>query len=279
VNAKWLLRPKANPYAELRLFCIPYAGGAAAIYRKWCEIVPRHIEVSLVEPPGRGTRMAETPFRRLPPLVRALADAIEPELDRPFALFGHSLGGLVAFELARLLRRRGRPEPRRLFVSATPAPGTPRRGRLVHGAGDEEVKDRLRSLNGTPRELLEDDEFMKIMIPIVRADFSVLETHEHREEPPLELPISVFGGVLDHEVGLSALNGWVAQSAMPPRLRMLEGDHFFLHGAAEEIVAAIVEDLREHGTAAGARRAPAPRRPFFATPGEPSGGVRPERGT
>jgi surfactin synthase thioesterase subunit len=225
--------------------------------------------------------MMEAPFRRLPPLVRALADAIEPELDRPFALFGHSLGGLVAFELARLLRRRGSPAPRRLFISATPAPGTPRSAPLVHGAADEEVKSRLRALNGTPKELLEDDELMQIMIPIVRADFSVLETHEHREEPPLELPISVFGGVLDREVGLSALRGWVAQSTMPPRLRILEGDHFFLHGAAEDIVAAIVEDLwvQEHGTPAGARRAPAPPGPFFATPGGLGSAARPERGT
>jgi surfactin synthase thioesterase subunit len=265
VKGQWLIRPRPNPQAELRLFCVPYAGGAAGVYRRWHELFPREVEVCAVELPGRSTRASELPFVRLAPLVSALADAIEPERDRPFALFGHSLGGLIAFELARLFRRRGGRQPRHLFISATPAPGRPRSRPPVHTASDAEVKRHLHALNGTPRELLEDDEFMEMIIPIVRADFAVLETHEHRDEPPLEVPLSIFGGVHDREVNLTALNGWVRQSTAFPQLRMLQGDHFFLHGAAEEIVAAVVDDLRI-GAAARARSAQARSAPGFAAP-------------
>lgn len=264
----WLLRPRADPAPELRLFCIPYAGGASSIYRRWSELVPSRVEVCTVELPGRGSRMGEAPFLRLTPLVRALAQAVEPLLDRPFALFGHSMGGLIAFELTRWLRRRGGPAPLRLFVSATSAPGTPPSLPLIHLASDADVKSKMRSLNGTPQELLDNDELMQLMIPILRADFSVLETHEHREEPPLDVPISVFGGARDRAVRPSALDGWRDQSAVETRLRLLPGDHFFIHGAAVEIVADILKDLGlEHRPGRATPAAHLPRWPGAAPAG------------
>ncbi|MGH1555837.1 thioesterase II family protein [Streptomyces sp. L7] len=143
--------PQDRPAAAIRLVCLPYAGGSAAVYRTWNQLVPSDVAVCPVELPGRGMRIGEQPFSRLAPLVRALADAMEPLFDRPFALFGHSLGGLVAFELARLLRRRGWPVPCHLFVSASAAPAR-RREPVLHNASDAEVKARLLAFNGTPRE-------------------------------------------------------------------------------------------------------------------------------
>ncbi len=240
---RWFCASRPRPAAAIRLVCLPYAGGAASVYRQWEHLAPPHVEVCPVELPGRGTRMGETPFRRLPPLIRALADALEPLLDRPCAFFGHSMGGLVAFELARLLRRRGWPEPCHLFVSASPAP--PRRHEpAMHDAPDAEVKARLRTLSGTPREILEDDELMKLVLPVIRADFSVLETYEYFEEPPLSVPITVFGGLHDRAVRRADLEGWRAHST-DSRLWMLPGDHFFIHDLAPGLVNLVAEHFTQ----------------------------------
>jgi len=240
---RWFVRHAAAPGAAIRLFCLPYAGGAASVYRTWGQIAPRQVDVCAVELPGRGSRIAEPPFVRLMPLVRALGDAITPLLDRPFALFGHSMGGLVAFELARLLRRRSLPAPRHLFVSATPSPGTPPALPLLHSGTDAEVKDRLYQLNGTAQELLDNDELMQLMLPVLRADFAALETHEHRSEPPLAVPLSVFGGAFDRTVRPPELDGWRLHSTQPGRVQLWPGDHFYLHALTPELVAAIVKDL------------------------------------
>jgi len=228
----WARRPR--PAAAIRLVCLPYAGGGASEYRGWDHLAPHHVEVCPVELPGHGIRMGEAPFIRLQPLVGALADALEPLLDRPCAFFGHSMGGLVAFELARLLRRRGWPEPCHLFISAAPAP-TRCHEPAMHDVPDAEMRARLKTLNGTPRAILEDDELMTLALPVIRADFSVLETYEYYEEPPLDVPITVFGGLHDSAVPPSDLEGWRAHSTHSS-LRLLPGDHFFIHELAPELV-------------------------------------------
>lgn len=243
MDSQWLSRPQANPDAELRLVCVPYAGGAASVYRPWCRAVPNTVEVCAVELPGRGSRMQEAAFTSLTPLVRELTVAVEPILDRPFALFGHSMGGLIAFELARSLRRRGWPMPRHLFVSAVAAPGTPPRRMLLHQATDPEIVSRLRALNGTPRELLDNNDLMALMVPVIRADFSVLETYAYQPEPPLETPITVFGGAFDPIVKPPTLTGWRDHSSAGVRFRFFPGDHFFLRTAVDEIVSTVTEDL------------------------------------
>jgi surfactin synthase thioesterase subunit len=187
--------------------------------------------------------MSELPFTRLAPLVRALVNALDALLDRPFAIFGHSMGGLVAFELARALRARGKPQPAHLFISATGAPGAPSTLPLLATARDADVKKELRALNGTPRELLDNDELMALMLPVVRADFSVLETYEYREEPPLAVPITVFGGASDRVVPPSALSGWRRQSMKGSRLHLFPGDHFFLNSIPTDVVGAIARAL------------------------------------
>lgn len=243
MTEQWFRVPHARSAAATRLVCLPYAGGSAAVYRTWDQLVPGDVEVCPVELPGRGMRFGEQPFTRLPPLVRALADAMEPLLDRPFALFGHSFGGLVAFELARLLRRRGWPVPCHLFVSATGAPARGRRREpVLHTAPDAELKARLHEFNGTPPEILANDELMELVLPVLRADFAALETYEYHEEPPLDVPITVFGGIHDRTVRPSELEGWRGQSTSS-RLRLLPGDHFFINEMAYEVVRLVVAHL------------------------------------
>ncbi|MFD0313334.1 thioesterase II family protein [Streptomyces flavalbus] len=243
MNDPWFGPWRPREDAAYRLFCLPYAGGAAAAYRQWHALAPAHIQVCPLELPGRGGRIADPPISRLRPLVDALAGAVGPFLDRPFAVFGHSMGGLLAFELTRALVRRGQPLPAHLFVSGRSAPDAPDDGRRLHDAPDAEVLDHLRQLGGTPRSLLDDAELMELVLPTVRADFSVLESYEYRDEPPLPVPLTVFGGDADALVSPARLHGWRRQSSAGSQLRMLPGGHFFLHTTAPTIMDTIARAL------------------------------------
>ncbi|AKH87110.1 gramicidin dehydrogenase [Streptomyces sp. CNQ-509] len=236
----WFGRNEPGQEAAVRLFCLPYAGGSAAAYRDWHDLAPPGIQVCPLELPGRGGRILEPPMTRLPQLAGALADALSPHLDRPFAVFGHSMGGLLAFELTRTLRRRRRPLPAHLFVSATAAPDVPRTRPPVHQASDADVVGELRTLGGTPRELLEDEELMRLMLPTIRADFSVLENYRYGPEPPLPVPLTVLGGADDPLVPVPDLEGWRRQTDGDAGLRLLQGGHFFLH-PADGVMAVIAE--------------------------------------
>ncbi|MGW7302667.1 thioesterase II family protein [Streptomyces sp. NPDC054829] len=239
MNNPWFGRWTPREQVSFRLFCLPYAGGAAAAYREWHALAPPHIQVCPLELPGRGSRFSEPPVSRLRPLVDGLAGAVEPYLGRPYAIFGHSMGGLLAFELTRTLRRRGRPLPAHLFVSGRSAPDAPQEFPPLEGAPDERVRERLRELGGTPQEVLDDPELMDLVLPVLRADFSVLESYEYQEEPPLPVPLTVLGGTADTLVTPARLPGWRRQTSAGSRLRMLTGGHFFLHTTAPAIMSEI----------------------------------------
>lgn len=227
----WLPAPfKPNPRARARLICFPYAGGGAHIYRAWPESLPATVEVCAVQLPGRGARLMEEPFTQMPLLVQAIAEALLPYLDKPFAFFGHSMGALVGFELARDLRRRNRPGPSRLFVSGCFAPDIPDPYPL-HNLPDSELLEGLRRLNGMPQEALENAELMRLMLPTLRADCTVTETYHYADEPPLDCPVSAFGGLQDHLASRDQLEAWRQQTTASFSLRMFPGDHFFLHTA------------------------------------------------
>jgi medium-chain acyl-[acyl-carrier-protein] hydrolase len=186
----------------------------------------------------------ETPFARLSPLVEALAQALVPLLDKPFAFFGHSLGALVGFELARQLRRQPGVQPARLFVSAGRAPQIPPRGQPIHALPEEEFMAELRRLNGTPGKVLEHAELMQSMLPILRADFAVYETYVYATEPPLDCFISGFGGLQDQRVSRGDLEAWRGQTSVSFSLRMFHGNHFFLSATQPLLLQALSQELR-----------------------------------
>ena len=225
---RWIPFRKPDPQTRLRLICLPYAGAGALIFRKWSDALPPDIEVCPIQLPGRGTRLTEPPFTMLSCLVEALARVLDPLLDKPFAFFGHSLGALIAFELARQIRRHHGVHPVRLFASAGRAPQIPHRTPPIHNLANKEFLAELRRLNGTPRELLDHEELMEVMLPILRADFALYETYLYSNEPPLNCPISAFGGVQDRRVSASDLEAWRSQTSASFSLRMFPGDHFFL---------------------------------------------------
>src|SRR6185437_8848497 len=181
----WFTSKRPNARARLRLFCFPYAGGGPAIYRLWPQNLPTDVEICVAQLPGRGTRMREQPFTNLDALVQAATEAIKPLLDKPFALFGHSMGAMISFELARRLREQGQPQPSYLFISGRRAPQLPNDDPLSYNLPDTELRQELLRLNGTPKEVLEHPELMELMLPLLRADFSVVETYEYRPGVPL----------------------------------------------------------------------------------------------
>jgi medium-chain acyl-[acyl-carrier-protein] hydrolase len=240
----WIVGRKPNPQARLRLFCFPYAGGAASVFRNWSDGLPTDIEVCPVQFPGRGTRLLEPPFSQLKLLVEALTEALHPLLDKPFALFGHSLGSLVSFELARQLRTNHQTRPVRLFVSAGFAPQIPHRSLPIHDLPEKAFSAELLRLNGTPEELLRHKELMEIVLPSLRADFALYENYRYLSEPPLNCPISTFGGLSDERVKQGDLEGWREQTSVSFSIRMFPGDHFFLNAAQPLLLRALSHELR-----------------------------------
>lgn len=231
-----IFRRWINHDAKVRLFCFPYAGGSSAIFYRWSEYVSPAVEVCAVQLPGREGRLTMSPYTLMRPLVQAIGNAILPFLDKPYVLFGHSLGGLIAFELARYLHDLGVPRPLSLFVSAAEAPhvsGVPDR---LHTLPDDELIGQLSRLQGTPQEILQHPEVMQLLLPTIRADLQVFETYIYRAGPPLPCPIAVFGGFEDERVAQSRLESWRHHTTTVFSLTMLPGGHFFIHSACHALV-------------------------------------------
>ena len=242
----WIAYRRARPAARLRLFCFPYAGGGASVYRGWGEELPEAIEVCPVQPPGREGRIRQPPHRDLDSLVEALDQGLAEELDeRPYAFFGHSLGALAAYELARRRRAAGRSGPVHLLVSAHSAPSLPDEDEPIHDLPPDRFQARLRELNGTPAEVLEHPELMNLIEPLLRADFQVNETYRHRPGEPLDCPVTAFGGFRDGEVPKARLEPWSEVSRGRFRLHMVPGDHFFLSGTGRPHLLRMVKDALE----------------------------------
>lgn len=234
---------RAGPRTRLRLFCLPYAGGGAGIYRGWGALLPPEIQLCAVHLPGRGNRFGEAPVARSEALVETLAADLAPYFDLPFAFFGHSMGALLGFELIRHLRDAGMPLPEHLCVSGRRAPQLPREKRNLHDLPEDEFMEELRSLDGTPEEILQHPELMELFAPILRADFQLCETYAFVPGAPLDTPISAFGGLEDPDVSRDDLLAWKEQTRGSFRLRMFPGGHFFLHAARQGLVHAVAEDL------------------------------------
>ena len=243
-TSSWFLRYRPVRQPRLRLFCYSYAGGSAGIFRNWTQFLDPSIELCACQFPGREQRFGERPLSDFPLLMASLLNALRPLLDLPYACFGHSLGALVMFEVTQQARRAELPLPVALFPSGCRAPHLPDPDPPIHALPDEAFFAELAHLNGTPREVLEHAELMQLMLPMLRADFTLAETYTYQAQPPLSCPISVFGGREDHEVQLSSLSAWRQHTTGPFQIRLFEGDHFFLHEASSSIVEAMNDDLR-----------------------------------
>lgn len=242
-TARWVVMRSSETVAPTRLFCFPHAGAGPSAYREWETELAGTLQVCRVQLPGREERVREPAFTNVLRLTEVLADALEPWFDRPFAFFGHSMGALIAFELTRELRRRRSVLPRHLFVSGRAAPHLPSRTPSIHHLGDAEFRRELRLLNGTPEQVLQDDELMEFLLPSLRADFSVCETYEHVDDEPLALPITAFGGESDPRATAEEIRAWSEHTDARAGIRMFPGDHFYLQSMRPAVISAIVAEL------------------------------------
>lgn len=240
---RWLLALRGAGPLRHRLFCFPYAGAGATVYRRLARLVPPGLEICAVQLPGREERLTETAFVRLDAIVSALVREIQPLTAAPFAFFGHSMGALIAFELARELRRQGLAMPQHLFVSGRRPPHLPGRSRPLHALPSAELRRELRELQGMPAEVLDNVELMALVEPILRADFEVCETYAYAAGEPLDVPLSVFGGTSDPEAPADELEGWRRHSARFAGVRLLPGHHFYLHDEWDALMRAMRDAL------------------------------------
>lgn len=230
----WLAHLTPRPDAQVRLFCIGAAGSGASVWRHLATYTDPRIEVLPVQLPGRETRRSEPFLTDIHDIVDALAEAMEPLVDRPFAFLGHSLGGLIAYEMAAEFSRFGQ-HPTALVTLATPAPHLPRQRPTVHDRGEQALRDYLLRMAGTPGPVLETRWLFEMYAPVLRADLQVFETYVHGKQAPLACPIICWGGDADPHVGSELLTPWKQHTSAEMTLEMWDGNHFFARGEDEAL--------------------------------------------
>ncbi|KQT54868.1 hypothetical protein ASG43_04820 [Aureimonas sp. Leaf454] len=233
----WLRHRQARPEALARLFCFHHAGGGASSFAGWGTLAPADVEVCPVQLPGRENRLSERAFTDMEALVEALADALEPMLDLPFGLFGHSMGARLAYALAIELRDRGLPVPSVLVVSASRAPHHPPLFPDLHTLSDARLADELAVIGGLPEAIRQSEEMMTMMTAIARADFTVLETWRPRAGQRVPAALLALGGEDDRYAPREALESWSSLSGGRFRSKRLPGGHFYLKDQPGAVVA------------------------------------------
>jgi medium-chain acyl-[acyl-carrier-protein] hydrolase len=250
-SARWFKRLRLGGHADTRLFCFHHAGGTATLYRRWPELMPQSIEPVAVQLPGRADRFREPPFEKMAPLLDALVPVIAPQLDRPFAFYGLSMGGRVAWALTHRLRDESMPLPCMLFVASVAAPGW-EEGRPDWAARKENLVGYLREMGGTPPELFAEPELLASLLPTLRADLTLVDSFRFTPARQLEVPIRAFAGASDVEGAPERMSGWHNETRSGFELKVVSGGHFFDSQGELAVISSISECLTLELTARSA---------------------------
>jgi surfactin synthase thioesterase subunit len=228
----------------MRLFCLPHAGGGATTFRSWNAAMPPFVQICPILLPGREMRRSETPFTQMEALVDAIAQELRPWLDMPYAIFGHSMGSLLAFEWVRRLQEEGTSMPAWLFLSGRAAPDHADGRSPLQSLPDEKFLEQLTNLyQGIPQEILNEPELMEIFLPILRADISVVESYRFEETEALDCPITVFAGMKDRSVTWDQLLRWKRQTRRRFAAQLFPGGHFYPQEPLLQTIAATLSGL------------------------------------
>ncbi|WP_229402155.1 thioesterase II family protein [Micromonospora okii] len=239
---KWLRRFHATPDCAARLVCLPHAGGSASFFHPVSRALAPTVEVLAVQYPGRQDRRREPPVDNIPDLAEQVLGALRHLDDRPLALFGHSMGAVLGYELALRMRDAGLPPPAHLFVSGRRAPSRYRDER-VHEVSDAQIVSELRALNGTDAVMLADPEVLDMILPAIRADYRAVETYRHDPARRLDCPVTVFTGDSDPRVSVDEARAWGEHTTGPTDLHVLPGGHFFLVDRGDRVIATVRRSL------------------------------------
>ncbi|MGW2182502.1 thioesterase II family protein [Streptomyces sp. NPDC001732] len=227
---------------KIRLFCFPHAGAGASAFAAWPDLLPPEVELVAVQLAGREDRVGEPSPTSVDMAVRTVAVALRPYLQGPYAFFGHSGGALLAFELARALRRRGT-QPTHLFVSGQAAPDHVFDLPRLHTLPDDEFAAALRDLDGTSDGVFTDPELMRLLLPTLRADFTLWENHRHRPDQPLAVPVTALGGDSDPRVPVDGLHAWREHTTGEFEVKVFPGGHFYLNDSGAQLTEALAGRL------------------------------------
>lgn len=246
-TAAWFPFLRERPGASVRLVCLPYAGGSARIFRGWPAKLPTEVEVCAVQPPGRESRLIERPYYSVTALANALADHLDALPSMHSILFGHSMGALIAFETTREIERRGNAGPIGLIVSAAKAPHLSKADDRVSHLDDDALVARIREMGGTPEEVLDNADLVQLLLPTIRADFSLCDNYRFTfaDSAPVRAPLYALGAIDDAHVGADGVDAWRAHAGGTFRSMMVDGDHFFIDRRPQDFLIRIHYLVRE----------------------------------
>jgi medium-chain acyl-[acyl-carrier-protein] hydrolase len=240
---RWIVCFEKRPAAKVRLLCFAHAGGSATAFATWHRELPKDIELCIVQLPGRDQRRDEPHRLDMKPLVADLLGLLAEAHDRPVALFGYSLGALIAFEYARAVRNAGAGEPDHLFVAARKGPRLQKDTPVSALPDAGFVGEMTRRYEGIPKVILDDPELLAYFLPTIRADVTLLESHVYEPDSPLSCPITALGGATDPSVNGAALEAWHAETTGRFEAKVLPGGHFFVTQARSAVLGLITQAL------------------------------------
>lgn len=243
VMANYFIRFQKQENPTARLFCVPYAGATAAVYRPWIKLLPPEIELCAVEIPGR-LYLKDKPAANMQALIDTIFPQILPLIDKPFAIFGHSFGSAIAYELAKRLQIEKRQLPAALFVSSRRAPHVPDLHRHASLLPDQEFLEEMQNTyQAIPEALLKEKELLKLLLPILKEDIRLNETYIGVLDPLLDVPVISYYGLQDTTLIPSEFQRWKEVTSKDFKIRAFEGGHFYIDTNKETIIADIARSL------------------------------------